>query len=771
MTLRKKTLIITGVMLVGLVGLLYFISQTSLLRSFAELETQNVRQNVERVSIMLRGRLATLNSVVGDWALWDDTYAFIQDGNQEYIKSNIDPLTVVNLQLNMMVFLDTSGRLVYGRAINIQTAAEVPFPQSLLDHLADHKLILDHQNPNDSVTGLIGLPEGILLFASRPIATSEFKGPIRGTMIVGRYLDAAEIETLADAARLAVSVWRIDTPAMPADFQAALTALTPADTSIFVQPLNKDMVAGYTLVRDVYNQPAFLLKVEMPRDIQRQGQTNLVYSTLAFLFSGLVFGAVMVLFLEKGVLSRLTHLSQSVNRIGASGDLSDRVFVNGQDELGRLAGEINKMLADLGRSEEALRKAHDELEIRVQQRTGELLAANQRLQQEMQERRLAEETVRQSEQRFRKIVSSFSDHIYVTEITPEGRYINHYLSDQIEIFTGYPVEKFLDDWSFWPTVVIHPEDRAAAALQATRLAHGQDSQLEYRLIRIDGEVIWVRDSGRTEVDAVSQSIFIYGLVSDITKPKRVEVALAHARDEATAANRLKSQLLANVSHDLRTPLNAILGYADMLHEGIYGSLPDKYQSMAERIIINTTHLTTLVSELLDQARLEAGTLKLKPLTFKPVVLVDEIKSTMGVLAEAEGLCLTGEITPDIPEFLWGDPTRLQQIINNLMGNAIKFTEQGSVHLRLYGLDAGHWAVDVSDTGPGIASEAQAYIFDPFHQVDATATRQHGGFGLGLSIVKQLVGLMEGQILVQSQPGQGSRFTVVLPYTNKVEAIE
>lgn len=763
MSLRKQTLLIIGVTLIGLVGLLYFISQTILLNNAAELEVQNTRQHVERATIALQDQLAELNRVAGDWAPWDDTYNFIADQNEAFIESNISASTLLNLNVNLMLFFNPANQLVYGQAIDLQSGVMGDPPPGVAEHLMAYPEILPNASPTDSLTGILLLPnEKTVLFAAQPIVTSEQTGPIRGILVVGRYLNDVEIEALAKATRQSISIWPLNMAApMPADFQTAQANLSPI-SPIFVQPLSDDVIAGYAVINDVYGQPALLLKVDQPRDIYRQSQVNLFYSVLLFLISGLIFGLVMVLLLEKRVLSRLTHLSQSVGQIGTSSDLSARVSVTGRDELTSLASEINKMLAALGRSDEALRKAHDELDLRVQQRTAELSETNQLLKQEIRERQQAEETLRQSESQFRKIVSSFSDHIYMTEITADMRRINHYLSQQVEILTGYPVEKFAGDWGFWPTVVIHPDDRASAARQAARLAEGHDSVTEYRLVKANGQIIWVRDSGRAETDAVNHSTFIYGLVSDITERKQAEIAIAHARDEALIANRLKSQLLANVSHDLRTPLNAILGYAEMLREGVHGSLSDRQKNSTERIMKNATHLTTLVNQLLDQAHLEAGTLKLKQATFQPASLVDNLKATMSGLAEAKGLQLTSEIDPDLPLLFMGDMDRLQQIMNNLVGNAIKFTEQGSVHFRLSRSPDGHWLFQVSDTGPGISGEAQPYIFDPFRQVDGTATRQHGGFGLGLSIVKQLVTLMGGQVLVESRPGQGSTFTVRLP---------
>lgn len=377
-------------------------------------------------------------------------------------------------------------------------------------------------------------------------------------------------------------------------------------------------------------------------------------------------------------------------------------------------------------------------------------------------RKQDEAALRQSEQRFRQVVSSISDHIYVTEVTENGHHINLYLSPHIEPLTGYPFDKFLADWSFWPSIVIHPDDRAAAAAQAARLARGQNSEMEYRLIRANGDIIWVRDSGRVEKDAARRSLIVYGLVTDITERKQAEAALALARDQALEANRLKTELLAKVSHELRTPLGAILGFAELLEVNTYGPLSEKQRQVTTKIINSTHYLTTLVNELLDQAQLEAGRLKLNVHSFAPANLVDDTLTKLSVLARTKGLSLTSDIATDVPATLFGDAARLQQILVNLVSNAIKFTQRGGVRVKLYCPDADYWALRVSDTGPGIPAEAQTYIFEPFRQVDGSITRAHAGTGLGLSIVKQLTTLMGGEITLESKVGQGSTFTVYLP---------
>jgi signal transduction histidine kinase len=247
-------------------------------------------------------------------------------------------------------------------------------------------------------------------------------------------------------------------------------------------------------------------------------------------------------------------------------------------------------------------------------------------------------------------------------------------------------------------------------------------------------------------------------------------ALAQAHDRTLEASRLKTQLLANVGHDLRTPLNAILGYSEMLQEGVYGVLSTQQRGATAEIIDSTGQLLNFVNNLLDQAQIESGQVVLKTAPFAPTDLLDMVLSTTGPLARIKELELTYEIAPDMPPILYGDLYWLCQILVNLVSNAVKFTAQGTVNIRFYLAEATQWAMQVSDTGPGIPTEAQAYIFDTFRQVDGTSTRSHTGAGLGLSIVKQLTILMGGHITLTSQVGAGSTFTICLPLVQVPEEV-
>jgi signal transduction histidine kinase len=226
--------------------------------------------------------------------------------------------------------------------------------------------------------------------------------------------------------------------------------------------------------------------------------------------------------------------------------------------------------------------------------------------------------------------------------------------------------------------------------------------------------------------------------------------------------RLKSTFVAIVSHELRTPLNAILGYAEMFKEAVYGPMNEKQVNMADRIMRNTGRLLGLINDLLDQAQMEAGKLTINLNPVRPHELLETLHGLMDKTASDKGLKLTSEIDDSLPEILIGDAGRLQQVLVNLVNNAIKFTDNGEVSVRLFRSDYAKWGIEVTDTGRGILNTELPYIFDTFRQVEGTATRTKGGFGLGLAIVQQIVNLMNGDIKVTSELEKGTTFSITLP---------
>ena len=336
MTLSRRTLVIIGATLVGLMLILFIVSQTILLDSYARLEAKDTSKNVERALSALSDDISGLNSVVGDWAPWDDTYAFVQDLNSSYILNNLNNDTFANLRVNVMLFVNSSGQIVFEKAVDLQNKQEIPVPESLSENISTSSLLTHPINIDSKVSGLILLTEGPILIASQPILTSQNGGPIMGALIMGRFLDSAEIGGLADTTRLSLAIQRLDNPQLAPDFKLASSSLSDK-SPIFVRALDRHSIAGYTLLNDIYRNPVIILKVDLPREIYQQGRVSQLYFMASILAVGLVFGLVMTFLLRKSVLSPLSQLSANVSNIGRTKALSARVSAKGTGELSSLA--------------------------------------------------------------------------------------------------------------------------------------------------------------------------------------------------------------------------------------------------------------------------------------------------------------------------------------------------------------------------------------------------------------------------------------------------
>lgn len=310
---------------------------------------------------------------------------------------------------------------------------------------------------------------------------------------------------------------------------------------------------------------------------------------------------------------------------------------------------------------------------------------------------------------------------------------------------------------------IHPEDleRVLAAINRT-LRDGSEYQIEYRIFSPDQRLLWLEARGQLFLDANGQRERMVGVCMDITERKRMEEALRQKTIEAQEASRVKSEFVSNVSHELRTPLNAILGFSHLVLGNFYGSINEDQKYALEGVIRNADDLRKLINTLLDLSKIESGKapLKIAPVEIPP--LIEDISAGLQSLLEKKSLYLQYE-KKALPR-IQSDGDKIKQILVNLLSNAIKFTPEGGITVEMEDRpERERVEIRVQDTGIGIKPEDLAKIFNAFHQVDGTATREFGGSGLGLAIVKQLVDLLKGEIGVESEFGKGSTFILSLPY--------
>lgn len=353
MKLRTKTILAFAVTTIVFVGLIYGTAYTIILGSYGKLEQKETSQTVERIQGDLLTRFSDLNGRLADWSEWDDAYHFVQDNNSAFVIDNISPSVFSYLGTNFIIFLTTSGKYVNGWGVNLTASKMIPVPQSLLTLVTNNSQIWDFQNVNASLTGTAVLPEGPIVLASRPILTSLGAGPIAGALIFARYIDQQFLSSLSAAEHLPLNLLPF------ASWQGTSAAKSSNQVlpSIYVQPLNSSDVAGYLVIQDINNQSVLVLQATMPRDTYNEGLATIGFLDLSAIAISVGFSAVMLLLMERVVLSRLHRLDADVTKITSQEVIAGNLQVSGDDAISSLGRSINRMLDEIDEKTQELRKS------------------------------------------------------------------------------------------------------------------------------------------------------------------------------------------------------------------------------------------------------------------------------------------------------------------------------------------------------------------------------------------------------------------------------
>jgi PAS domain S-box-containing protein len=472
-------------------------------------------------------------------------------------------------------------------------------------------------------------------------------------------------------------------------------------------------------------------------------------------------------------LNAPTYVSEEVayrRRDGSKfiANLYMRLLRDGSDNEADLEGFVED-ITERKRAEESLRIYQENLEKLVRARTSELQEANERLTREIEERGRTERNLIEREAQYRDLVESAN--CVVLRWLPDGRII--FFNRFAQSFFGYREEEVLGRSIIGTLIPLQDSTgHELTSLAADIVAHPEAySHNINENMRKSGELVWVAWTNKpipapdgSIGEILSIGIDITQLVHTEQELRRTLDELERAKERAESADHLKSAFLATMSHELRTPLNSIIGFTGILLQGLSGPINEEQVKQLGMVKSSANHLLSLISDVLDISKIEAGQLKVEhePFSLRDSIL--KVVQSVRPLAEKKGLDLSFDVAEEVGN-VTGDGRRVEQVLLNLLSNSLKFTEQGGIRVSC-GREGAYFLTSVADSGIGIANRDREHLFKPFHQVDTGLSRKYEGTGLGLSICKKLVELMGGEIRVVSSPGKGSTFGFTLPVERK-----
>jgi PAS domain S-box-containing protein len=484
MNLQEKTLLILVASIIAVTLLITVFVSGILLTSYANLEKGYAEKDLRQVLNNVHDDEASLLAIVSDWGPWDDTYNFVNGKEPDYVASNLVPETYANLRVNFIIITNREGKIAYGGSYNATTKTMAPVPVELLTQLRPGNPLMNMSDPHGETTGILMVSGAPVIVASRPILHTDFSGTPQGVVIMGRYLDAGEINRLSIRNQVFLTITPLTDPSLPAEVTKNLQA-EPGSEPDFITPVNASFIGGFTLLPDIYGSNAVVLETVQPRDIYNTGMMTTMQLVLIVLGALAFLGVIIVLMVDRSILSRLESLTRQVTTQGYTHDPDRRICLTGDDELTGLAKEINRML-------ETTEKTHDELV--------------------------------KSNERFRELAELLPQIIF--EIDQNGRltFLNQFGFEKAQIPPA-ELEQGLDIYNF-----IAKEDHPRVKANIQRIISGERSaESVYTFVCRDGTTF----TGETFTSAILQEASITGfrgIVVDITRQRKLQEILAESQN-------------------------------------------------------------------------------------------------------------------------------------------------------------------------------------------------------------------------------------------------
>jgi signal transduction histidine kinase len=355
MKLRPNLVIVFAVTYICLLGVLFAITTTILLQGYEEIEKADIQHYMDMGLSALDRRISDLDFINHGYAVNDETYSFMQDQEIQHISTMLLNTTFAEAEINLILFVDNANEILYGKAFDFNEQEEAPIPDGIYQHIHQNSTLTNHQGSDSSISGIMKIPEGLILVTSRPILTSRKEGPAQGALVIARYLDSLEINKLGNLARLSLEIVDIDEAEEKIDFQSALLKISE-DNQMAINILHPNIIAGYSIIDDIYGDPVLVFKTDTPRAIYNLGRTSVWYFLISLVLMGVAVGIFAMLAMDRLVISRLTKLEEEVSSIDPNTLELGKVEASGDDEISSLASSIDGMLDALRRYRTLLRE-------------------------------------------------------------------------------------------------------------------------------------------------------------------------------------------------------------------------------------------------------------------------------------------------------------------------------------------------------------------------------------------------------------------------------
>jgi signal transduction histidine kinase/sensor domain CHASE-containing protein len=777
MNTRKKIIIIIFLIFFALFAFCFAVTWLILFNRFEEVENNQVKINVENTHYALENYLNNQSVKLVDWSTWDDTYQYVSDKNPAYEKSNLGPGSLAQINIDLMVFVDPKGQIVKSVRIDPDKSVEIPLSGSLVTYLQKSKDKILANNIDSANKGLIILPEGPLLFSARPILKSNGEGAMAGTLIFGNFFDKRILNYISNLTHLNTEAYIYNQKNISSDFESAKNILK--NEPYFINPLNSSTIAGYFLAKDESGSSGLIFRVSMPRDIYSQGKQTAIIVWILTTCIIIVFGITFYLAIDRLVISKIIKISSDVSEIREKKNPELRVSASGSinDEVFKLANNINSMLSELEENENLKNTQSSQLEAKMK----ELAEENSKMENSQKAiinvledtKGLEEELKIEKENVEKKVVER------TRQLTDEQARLQASISSLPMGFVMTDMNNNIVTMNGIAKSVlcVNSGSSFAGALTKENMKHF-DCDLEEIRERLKGsfdlkvaidKVIKERKPFEVKELAIDD-LFLHVFITPITIVQGTEfsvigsVMLVENITEQKILERSKDEFFSIASHELRTPLTAIRGNTSMILDYYADQLKDpQMKEMVDDVHESSIRLIEIVNDFLNTSRLELGKMEFKKEVTDLSVLIPKVIKEYQVTGSRQKLYINFEPGENIPSVI-ADTDRFRQVLINLVGNGMKFTEQGGITISLK-LDGDFLKVLVSDTGMGISKNSQNLLFRKFQQAENNIfTRDTTkGTGLGLYVSKMIVEGMGGRIRLEgSEIGKGTTFSFTLP---------